>query len=643
MSHPTDAQFDEGYDDGTRSLADVPITQEVRIEQLLDSISDWTDGQKAKLALQILGMLPTQFVAHIVEEIQPWLYHDFITDLPSELSFHILSFLDAQTLGRVSQVSRQWKRAVSSNLLWRKLYENNGWSMNHNLIEWYNAYGERMYQEQLANQGTMTIHCIEEICDIEESPSKQDIYSTPPHQIAVSKDKITIPKYKITLPENKVITSKSDMTTPKSRIASTSVLLSSTSQLERTHLPNNNINAATGSMAVMDRRAYQALRKQPSKIINSSETILNALVGSLAVVSSVGVMEDPTMTTSMDQLITVRDNAEVSYIDAMDTSDGDKDATTQLDENSNNEQALIEVPRRLRCIVPNAVLLVPGHYTVDYRPCVNWRTLYRTRCGIERRWRTSIYMTRYLPGHAEGIYCVQFDEDKIISGSRDNTIRLWDMATSACVQTLTGHTASVLCLQYDKQILVSGGSDAIAIIWNMKTGQRIHTLTGHTDSVLNLCFDHRFIVTCSKDRTIRVWARNNYRLIHMLEGHRVAVNGIALRNDLLVSVSGDRTFRVWDIHTGACLRVVSGHTRGIACVQFDGQRVFTGSSDRSIRIWDVKTGECLGILQGHGDLVRSLDYDGRWLISGSYDHTIRIWDPDTQRVIAVLRNGHDNR
>ena len=62
---------------------------------------------------------------------------------------------------------------------------------------------------------------------------------------------------------------------------------------------------------------------------------------------------------------------------------------------------------------------------------------------------------------SKGVYCLQYDEKKIVSGQRDNTIRIWDRANNYELQkSLLGHTGSVLCLQYDGAIIVSGSSDS---------------------------------------------------------------------------------------------------------------------------------------------------------------------------------------
>jgi WD40 repeat protein len=59
-----------------------------------------------------------------------------------------------------------------------------------------------------------------------------------------------------------------------------------------------------------------------------------------------------------------------------------------------------------------------------------------------------------------GVYCLQYDDEKIISGLRDTTIKIWRRGDLQCEKRLSGHSGSVLCLQYDERIIVSGSSDS---------------------------------------------------------------------------------------------------------------------------------------------------------------------------------------
>ncbi|KAG0221636.1 hypothetical protein BGX31_009658, partial [Mortierella sp. GBA43] len=292
---------------------------------------------------------------------------------------------------------------------------------------------------------------------------------------------------------------------------------------------------------------------------------------------------------------------------------------------------------------------------VTKQPMINWKFLCEQRTLLERNWNQGSYFPKELPGHTEGIYCIQFDDTKIVSGSRDNTIKIWDPSSGRCLRTYTGHNASVLCLQYDESRIVSGSSDTTIIVWDLENGKVVQRLTGHADSVLSLRFEKDVVVSCSKDRTVKIWKISTGEMIRTLSGHRAAVNAVQFSSEsaaaspfpgsprVVVSASGDKTIKIWSFETGECLRTLEGHARGIACIQFEGNIVVSGSSDRSIRIWDVARGECIRTLDGHDGLVRTLQFSGERIISGGYDETLKIWDRESGKLLANMDGRHSHR
>ena len=298
---------------------------------------------------------------------------------------------------------------------------------------------------------------------------------------------------------------------------------------------------------------------------------------------------------------------------------------------------------------------------------INWRFLYKQRKRLEDNWTSGRYVNFQFPhpdfayeAHTECVYTIQYSRKHLVSGSRDQTLRVWDLNTKRLVRKpLVGHAGSVLCLQFDddpkEDVIMSGSSDTDVIIWRFSTGEIIKKLHhAHRESVLNLKFDDRFLITCSKDKTIRIWSRRAllptdtdypvinpeggarypsyiinkaayttaqleeavekqqvkqlppYSLLMTLDGHNAAVNAIQIHQDQIASASGDRTVKIWDIHSGKCIQTLQGHTKGIACVQFDGRRVVSGSSDNTVRIYDQGTGAEVACLQGHVNLVRTV-------------------------------------
>uniref|UniRef100_A0A915D849 F-box domain-containing protein n=1 Tax=Ditylenchus dipsaci TaxID=166011 RepID=A0A915D849_9BILA len=252
---------------------------------------------------------------------------------------------------------------------------------------------------------------------------------------------------------------------------------------------------------------------------------------------------------------------------------------------------------------------------------------------IENNWHQGKHRLQRINCESEnskGVYCLQYDDDKIISGLRDNTIKVWKRSDLTCTDTLTGHTGSVLCLQYDDRIIASGSSDSTVRIWDVKTGAQLNTLIHHCEAVLHLRFQNGMLVTCSKDRSIAVWdmvSPQEIDLRRVLVGHRAAVNVVDFDQTYIVSASGDRTIKVgWSADTCEFVRTLNGHKRGIACLQYRDRLIVSGSSDYSIRLWDIECGTCLRVLEGHEELVRCIRFDSKRIVSGAYDGKIKVWD-----------------
>jgi WD40 repeat protein len=194
------------------------------------------------------------------------------------------------------------------------------------------------------------------------------------------------------------------------------------------------------------------------------------------------------------------------------------------------------------------------HYIESHdKRFINWKRLYQNRRMIERRWQNGKYKTKSFPAedhmedmHQGAIYCLQFNNSILVSGSRDRNLKVWNMRTGACQYTLQGHSGSVLCLQFNNRYLISGSSDANLIIWDISTGERLRTLKGHNESVLNVKFSDDTIVSCSKDRTVRIWNLHTGELEQTLVGHRAAVNAVQFKGNRIVSASGDRTIKIWN-------------------------------------------------------------------------------------------------
>lgn len=246
-------------------------------------------------------------------------------------------------------------------------------------------------------------------------------------------------------------------------------------------------------------------------------------------------------------------------------------------------------------------------------------------------------------GHTAWILCLAYSPDQtmIASGSRDETIRLWDAETGQCLKTLAcpGSWVQTLTFSPNGEYLVSGGSDGEIRVWQVATAHCQRVLSGHCDRILSLKLtaDSRTLVSGSQDETVAVWdfETGDRRHTWNIPLNWTLAMDLSADGRTLVTGSDGKTVKFWDLVTGECIRTLPGYSSRAWSVALspDGQQMVTASEDKAIKLWDVATGECLRTLLGHTHSVwlAAFSADGRSLVSASNDQTVKVWEVETGR------------
>jgi F-box/WD-40 domain protein 7 len=104
------------------------------------------------------------------------------------------------------------------------------------------------------------------------------------------------------------------------------------------------------------------------------------------------------------------------------------------------------------------------------------------------------------------VYSLQFDDRKVVSGSADHSIKVWDVKTGRCELTLNGHANSVMCVGFDDDFKICSGSyDKTVRVWDMRMGSVLSVLEGHSSAVFCLQHDTERIVSGSADKNLIIW------------------------------------------------------------------------------------------------------------------------------------------
>lgn len=260
-------------------------------------------------------------------------------------------------------------------------------------------------------------------------------------------------------------------------------------------------------------------------------------------------------------------------------------------------------------------------------------------------------LLRTLESHVASVFEVTFSSDSklLASGSSDSTIKLWDVASGKLIRILEGHSGPVLAVAFspDGKALASGSWDGSIKLWDIVAGNLIHTLKGHSSLVISVVFspDGKTLASGSSDKTIKLWNMASGKLRRTIEGNSSTMD-LAFSPDgkSLASGDWDGTIKLWEVHSGQLVRTLEGHSSLVNSVVFssDGKTLASGSSDKTIKLWNMASGKLLRTLEEHSE-VRDLAFspDSKTIVSGSEDNTIKLWETNTGNLLRAIK-GHSS-
>ncbi|MBN2348200.1 MAG: WD40 repeat domain-containing protein [Bacteroidales bacterium] len=188
------------------------------------------------------------------------------------------------------------------------------------------------------------------------------------------------------------------------------------------------------------------------------------------------------------------------------------------------------------------------------------------------------------------------DLSKMIAGSYNKTVKMWDVQSGDVIRIFEGHEKSALAVALSNNGLLaaSGSLDQSVRIWNTKTGELTQLLERHSDNIYSLAFHPS--------------------------------------DTLLASASRDNTIRLWNVNTGDVVQSYIGHNKDVLDVKFtpDGNYLLSGSLDQTIRLWDVKSGKMIYSFIEHEDMINRLAVspNGKYFASVSNDRSLILWKLD---------------
>ena len=235
-------------------------------------------------------------------------------------------------------------------------------------------------------------------------------------------------------------------------------------------------------------------------------------------------------------------------------------------------------------------------------------------------------------GHEKGINSIAFDRSGnfLVSGSDDNSAKLWDTTNGAVIRTFLGHLGPVTSVATSVNDLIATGSgDKTIRLWTPNGSEPIHVLNVHAHEVRSLAFspDGKLLVSASVEDDVIIWDTRDGSVVGRYEeGERaVAINPSGA---ILATGLRNLTVGLYDLSKAAPIRRL-GHGEMLTSLAFspDGSVLAAGFGNGRMRLWNMESGQPRFLDDQQRASIRSIAFhpSGR-LLAAVFHNALQIWD-----------------
>ncbi|XP_048580945.1 kinesin-like protein KIF21A isoform X2 [Nematostella vectensis] len=279
---------------------------------------------------------------------------------------------------------------------------------------------------------------------------------------------------------------------------------------------------------------------------------------------------------------------------------------------------------------------------------------------------TALVCTYAATGHNSAVLSVDVTEDFMFTGSKDKTVKVWDLNTGEEILSLSGHKRDVVAVKYchNTNCVYSVAQNLIKM-WDVRqdSGKCIKTLTPQAGSTISgfisgitsdtqindlQISDHQLFAAMGN--SVRIWDLKTFSMTGKLSGHAAPVMTIKLKkresDTLVFTGSRDHFVKIYELSESnvgvqsPTYSLAPPHYDGVQCITIRGTSLYSGSRDNSIKKWDYETHQLQQHVTGaHKDWVCAIDHlpKREVLLSGCRGGYLKLWTVDTCQPICEIR------
>jgi F-box/WD-40 domain protein MET30 len=559
-------------------------------------------SKQRELMLQgILAVCCFPQLSFISAQVRELIKIDFISALPTELSFKILSYLDTVSLCKATQVSTTWNQLAEDDVVWHRMCEQHiakkckkcGWGLP--LLDHHRLKAEKKTIERRA-LGLETATEAQPTSHVRSASTGSTDCAAVPESHKRSAEHLDEPEAKRQCLPSSPVQQQQLSLRPWKDVYRDRFKVGTNWKYGRYQLKTlkgheNGVMCLQLQGNILASGSYDGTIK-----IWDLETgkCLRTLVGHTSGIRCLQFSKYQLFSGGMDKTIRIWNWEDGSLVRTLSGPMGD---------------------------------VLSLHYDEQFLVCGG-------KDNMVRFWNFKSSHIIVLRGHKDFVNSVRVDpaSETIFSAADDNLIRLWDAKTGKILKTFEGHAAGVQQITILPPQFELDESDLLDCEHPLSESEQDREEEAQ-EQQLREQQEQEMLQIPGDCGAARSPVARTSRSPGPETLPNISVFPDTIENEgrpqpptFIMTASLDNTLRLWHVPTGRCLRTFFGHVEGVWALAADNLRVVSGSQDRTVKIWDARTGKCERTYTGHVGPVTCIGLSGDRLVTGSEDCDIRVME-----------------